>query len=321
MFASQGIQMVKPIRFDPERLARLEWNISKFLESEKQILVPEEAMIYKDKLGKEFLRFNTYDKKAIPEVDDNNSEESELENRRVELTMITEDPRTRMLYPAEMGFLENELEEMEIMLQRARVLDEDQELELRNGAVWIVPLKEEPEFEEMSYNEEQEEMNRERQNLLNRFLEDTTQLENDEQMSIISGSSKPSIFFKTPIEATMTYNEKVILEEASSSYKPFSGSMNIDSQGNIPPQRGEIPSTYQPHYNYTAPMKITHKGKPFKPDQPIKLQGGEEQGKILNFLNYPPQQWPQVLDLWKGIVWAECVNKYTQLDTDELLRY
>ena len=65
MFASQGIQMVKPIRFDPERLARLEWNISKFLESEKQILVPEEAMIYKDKLGKEFLRFNTYDKKQF----------------------------------------------------------------------------------------------------------------------------------------------------------------------------------------------------------------------------------------------------------------
>ena len=34
MFASQGIQMVKPIRFDLERLAGLEWNISKFLESD-----------------------------------------------------------------------------------------------------------------------------------------------------------------------------------------------------------------------------------------------------------------------------------------------
>lgn len=315
MFASQGIQMIKPVRFDPQRLAGLEWSVSQFLEEGNKIAIPQESLIYKDSKGKEHMRFNNYHNKSIPVESDNLSEESELEHVERVFSIREIDPRIRQVYPAELEMTQQEVDDLEIEWQAKRILDEDLELRIIEGAVWIYPIEQEVEFEEIEeeINPELEDLNKEKIKILERYLEDNR-----------SEVSKNTSFFQKPIEAVEQnyYNENVIIEESTSSYRPhsyqpFSETMNIDSGGNIPPQKAQLPPNFQQWCNFPSP-NITHKGKPYKPDQPIKLQPGEEAGKILNFLSFPPQQWPAVIDLWKSVVWAECVNKYRDFDTDDL---
>ncbi|GJQ93599.1 hypothetical protein Tco_0004738 [Tanacetum coccineum] len=67
--ASKSIQMINPIKSDPEELAGLEWQLDNLKEKENEILVPKKSYIYEDTDGTQSLRFVDF-KKEIPKEEE-----------------------------------------------------------------------------------------------------------------------------------------------------------------------------------------------------------------------------------------------------------
>jgi len=56
-------------------------------------------------------------------------------------------------------------------------------------------------------------------------------------------------------------------------------------------------------------------------EAPIKLQDGGNREKILNIAAHDPQLWNSVIDVWKGIVVADYIHHYSEIDAETMYRY
>lgn len=56
-------------------------------------------------------------------------------------------------------------------------------------------------------------------------------------------------------------------------------------------------------------------------EEPIRLQEGENKGKILNVAAHDPQIWNSAIDIWKGIIVADYIKNYSETDAETMYRY
>ena len=70
--ASKSIQMIDPIKINPEELAGLEWALDDLTEQDNEILVPKKSYIYEGSDGTQSLRFVNFKKKTTGEDEDEN---------------------------------------------------------------------------------------------------------------------------------------------------------------------------------------------------------------------------------------------------------
>jgi ribonuclease HI len=80
--ASKSIQMIDPIKIDPEELAGLEWQLDDLKEEENIRLVPKKSYIYEGASGIQSLRFTDFKKE---EKENEDSEEAEYTFMNIEI--------------------------------------------------------------------------------------------------------------------------------------------------------------------------------------------------------------------------------------------
>ena len=63
--ASKSIQMIDPVKINPEELAGLEWKLEDLHQDEKSTLVPKKSLIYEGLDGTQSLRFTHFVKEDL----------------------------------------------------------------------------------------------------------------------------------------------------------------------------------------------------------------------------------------------------------------
>nr|QVY19275.1 p194 [Agapanthus tungrovirus] len=76
--ASKGIQMIKPMIINSEKLDGEEWKLEKFQELENSSRVPDKLLMYKNYTGGTSLRFSDYKNKLMKNPDDEDKEDEDV---------------------------------------------------------------------------------------------------------------------------------------------------------------------------------------------------------------------------------------------------
>jgi hypothetical protein len=139
LMGNRGIKLIKPLKYDPEELAGLEWNLDCFTKG--SILVPETDNMYTNSKGETSIRFADYNFRN-PGDNDFDLEINEEEN--IQQNYYGEEIEDKILYPNELGMTDlsdKELLELEEhSFKIGQILDEeylyyDEERNIRIGLI------------------------------------------------------------------------------------------------------------------------------------------------------------------------------------------
>ncbi|KAI3829487.1 hypothetical protein L1987_03612 [Smallanthus sonchifolius] len=111
--ASKSIQMIEPVKIDPEELAGLEWQINDLKEIENSTLVPKQSHIYENVDGTQSLRFTDF-KREDKYEESTCSEEQPPQEPQYNFMTIESDDESE--YGQPIYDTENEEEEDEYLL-------------------------------------------------------------------------------------------------------------------------------------------------------------------------------------------------------------
>jgi hypothetical protein len=127
LMGNKGIRLIKPLKYDPEELAGLEWNLDSFTKG--SMLVPETANVYTSSKGETSIRFTDYNYRNPRDDLD-----SEINEEEQEQNLFGEEIDDKILHPNELGMTDlsdkEPLELEEHSYKTGQILDEERNIRI-----------------------------------------------------------------------------------------------------------------------------------------------------------------------------------------------
>ncbi|KAG5616796.1 hypothetical protein H5410_016620, partial [Solanum commersonii] len=287
IMGNKGIKLIKPIKINSKEYAGLEWNLEQF--NKNKVLTPESHLMYTNTKGETSIRFTDYNYANQTNLEEELELEEEKEFMNVEIIQ--------------------EVYEVDEALQEAeRKHNNNNDITFKckgckTGSMGIVEVEKHFKTckfrtDNLGYREEYK--NQEKFESLEKILENLYESEDE-------------------IERTSILSQKELMESTSSSASPFQRTAQphtIDTSIENVPRRRVFRVNPDTVTENVRPM-----GRRMPIEEPIRLQEGGSKGKILYIAAHDPQMWNAVIDLWKGIVVADYIKTYQDVDAETMYKY